>query len=76
MERLIAFSESSLRYFMFTLGHHVLQEYMENMPDHEDELVLEALIEREIYRIYRSTGQSHSSKEDVPYEEPMDFESE
>ncbi len=71
---MIAFSESSLRYFLFNLGYNILSEYMEVMPDHEDDLVLEAMIHQEMFRLRKAMKEFDTYE--TPQEEPLDNETE
>ena len=52
--RAIIFSESSLKFFMLQAGYKIVQEYLNEVPDGEDVIVLESMINCELDLLYRS----------------------
>jgi len=57
MDRMIAFNETSLRYFLYHLSGSILECYAELIPDDEDIRVVEEIIEHEISCLVRSIEQ-------------------
>lgn len=54
MGRVIAFNEESLRYFLYTLSCHILESYVDLIPDEEDLRVIEEIVQNDLRCLIRA----------------------